>query len=461
MQLLNIPRRFPCGVWFYVLGLNLVMALLFSSGAATYAVVGNVIPHFVTVSPFHRYLGRVDGPLAYNCKSSEVNKYCYGVDQVRTAYSIAPLLANGFTGKGRTIVIIDAYQAPHLRDDVGDFDARFGLPPLSLQIIAPDTLPAWDSHDTTQQTWAAEISLDVEWAHAMAPDASITLVESKSENDPDLIRVLNYTIDHDLGDVISMSFGESEDCATADVLKAWHEAFEKATRSGITLLSSSGDSGTGEPTCDNKSWNEAASIPVSDPLVTGVGGTTLNADVKMGTYQSETVWSDPAVRSASGGGFSAVYQKPAYQDHITAIGEKRGVPDVAYNSSTNHGVVVVWSDGDHGPGGMYSFGGTSAGTPQWAAIVAIADQYANQRLGFINPLLYQIGSTPVWYQSAFHDIVDGDNAVNLKSANNTIVMLHGYKAAPGWDATTGLGTPIVSNLVPLMAQLAVTHQTAP
>ncbi|GLV58409.1 hypothetical protein KDH_52420 [Dictyobacter sp. S3.2.2.5] len=461
MQNHTISHRFTGKIWLCALVLNLVVALLSSSGTSMHVVARGITRHAAVVSPHYRYLGRPYDSLFSKCQINQSDKHCYGVDQMRNAYSIAPLLARGYTGKGRSIVIIDAYQAPHLRDDVADFDARFGLPPINLNIVVPDKLPAWNKHDDTQQTWSAEISLDVEWAHAIAPDASITLVESKSENDPDLIRALNYTIDHDLGDIISMSFGESEACATADVLKSWHKAFETATRLGMTLLAASGDSGPGEQTCDNESWNKAASIPVSDPLVTGVGGTALEADLVTGEYQSETVWRDPASQSASGGGFSDIYKKPSYQDQIANIADKRGTPDVAYNSSTSRGVVVVWSDGEHGPGSLYSFGGTSSGTPQWAGIVALADQYANQRLGFINPLLYQIGKRSDWYQSAFHDIVKGNNGVSLSATDATIVTLDGYKAGPGWDATTGWGTPIASQLVPLMAMLAATHQTTP
>ncbi|WP_126550974.1 S53 family peptidase [Dictyobacter kobayashii] len=368
----------------------------------------------------YNYLGRVNDPLAYKCQTQANGKHCYGVNQMRNAYSVAPLLSQGFTGKGRTIVILDAYQAPHLRDDLGDFDARFGLAPIALNIVAPQGVPSWDSHSVMQQTWSAEISVDVEWAHAIAPDAAITLVEAKSENDPDLIPALNYAIDKNLGDIISMSFGEGEDCPGADVLRQWHDAFVKATSKKITLFSSAGDSGVAQQTCDGNSWHVMASTPASDTLVTGVGGTTLNADEDTGDYSSETAWNEPALKSASGGGFSATFQKPAYQDQISVINKKRGVPDVAYNSSTDGGVITVWSDGSNGPGGIYSFGGTSVGAPQWSAIVAIADQYSNQRLGLINPILYKIGNTPDWYHSAFHDIVSGNNGIELQATPKAI-----------------------------------------
>jgi subtilase family serine protease len=173
----------------------------------------------------------------------------------------------------------------------------------------------------------------------------------------------------------------------------------------------------------------SASTPASDPDVTAVGGTALTTAGTNGRYQSESAW------SASGGGFSTVYRRPGYQAPFQDNNKQRGVPDVAFNGDAlNSGVIVVWG------GKAIRVGGTSAGSPQWAGIVALADQKGGHRLGEINKSLYHIGKSDA-YGSAFHDVTTG---------NNSIAGITGFAAAPGWDATTGLGTPDVANLIPLL-----------
>ena len=154
--------------------------------------------------------------------------------------------------------------------------------------------------------WAEEISLDVLWAHAIAPGANITLVLAKSDQDPDILSATQYAVDHNLGDVISQSFGENESCVDTNLLKAEHALFAKATLKNITILASSGDEGAAQLTCDGSSYVKAASSPASDPLVTAVGGTDLHAagyclaslgcDPKKnpapGTYQGEVAWNE-------------------------------------------------------------------------------------------------------------------------------------------------------------------------
>ena len=400
--------------------------------------------HPVQVNPVIVKTGQVkNAQYQFACQAPTATLRCYSPQQIRTAYSIQPLLNQGITGKGRTIVIIDAYQSPTVQQDLNTFDTTFGLAPTTVHIIAPDGLTPFDYNDPNQVGWAEEISLDVQWSHAIAPAATIDLVLAKSYQDADILSATKYAVDHNLGDVISQSFGEAESCADPKLLVAEHKVFEEAALKHITVFASSGDSGAAQPTCDNNSYFLSASTPASDPLVTGVGGTHLNADATTGKYISETAWNDEY--GASGGGYSTVYRRPFYQDGVVKS-KWRGVPDVSYNGDPNGGVLTVL--GFLGTqSGIYVFGGTSAGSPQWAGIIALADQRVHQRVGFINPILYAIGRNPFTYHYAFHDIVSGNNTFVGVDASGTTVTIHGYSATRGWDPVTGWGSPIVSHLV--------------
>jgi subtilase family serine protease len=302
----------------------------------------------------------------------------------------------------------------------------------------------------------------VEWAHAIAPDAQIVLVLAKSNDDADILSATKYAVDHNLGDVISQSFGEDESCMDPDLLVKQHQVFADATKKNITLFASSGDEGAAQPTCDGTSWGKAASSPASDPLVTGVGGTELHAadycltalgcdpssNPAPGTYQDEIVWNEPDFAAATGGGFSVLYDEPSFQRATIHKGhgdKQRGVPDVSYNAAILHGVLVFYDI--NGNGGVYLVGGTSAGSPQWAAITVIADQKAGKRLGFINKALYQISQSKKNYAKSFFDITSGNSSVVEEDSDGNPVAVDGFNAEKGWDATTGLGSPATDQLV--------------
>ncbi len=406
----------------------------------------------VSLRPQYLYAGTAQDT-TFACQSSTAAVRCYGPKQIRTAYSIQPLLNGGITGAGRTIVIVDAYQSPTIANDLHVFDTLFNLNDPTLNIIAPDGLTPFNQSDPNQVGWAGEISLDVEWAHAVAPDATIDLVLAKSNQDVDLLSALNYAIDHNLGDTISQSFGEGETCVgpPESLINGYHAAYRKAVLKGITVFASSGDQGAAQPTCNGSSFFLSASFPADDPYVTGVGGTQLFADPTTGAYQHEVAWNEPQYQAASGGGFSTIYPKPFYQYGIVP-GKYRGIPDVAYNAAINGGVLTVWSTSGRGPNRVFIFGGTSAGSPQWAGITALADQYAGKRIGFINPTLYLvIGRVPSFYKATFHDITEGNNTFTGTDATGKPVTINGYQAKAGWDPVTGWGSPIVSKLVPLLA----------
>jgi subtilase family serine protease len=375
-------------------------------------------------------LGEVDqsGEVHFSCQMS-TPATCFGPEQIRAAYGIQPVLDAGFRGTGRTIVIIDAYQSPTIRQDLAAFDDLWHLPAPPSFEIWPDHPTPYDPSNPSHVTWSREISIDVQWAHAMAPAAAIKLVLSATSDDTDMLSATRYAIENNLGDVISQSFGEAEKCATDDFIAEERALFEAAADRGITLVAAAGDTGAARPECNGQGLVFGPSTPASDPGVIAVGGTRLRADGTLGTWASEVGW------NRSGGGFSAIYRRPGYQAPFQPNNKARGVPDVSYVADINSSVIVRWN------GMNMRAGGTSVGTPQWAAIVALADEMAGRRLGDVNKILYHIGKSAD-YGSAFHDMTVG---------NNSITTITGYAAATGWDPITGLGTPNAANLIPLLA----------
>ena len=406
----------------------------------------------------------------FNCQVGLSTGSCYDPYQIRHAYNIDTLIKAGFTGEGKTIIIVDAFQSPNIVQQLNFYDSFYGLPTASFTQIAPDGLTPFVIGDPNMTGWAEEISLDVLWAHAIAPGANIVLVLAKSNNDADILSATKYAVDNNLGDIISQSFGENESCVDPKLLRQEHEVFKEATQKNITIFASSGDQGAAQPTCDGSSWAKAASSPASDPLVTAVGGTELraadycltslgcnpNKKPAPGTYQSEIAWNEGppfgdfqssfSSTLATGGGFSVLYDEPSYQKGTIDGGKGRAVPDVAYNAAVLHG-VLTYLNIPGVPPGFYRFGGTSAGSPQWAGIVAIAGQKAGGSLGFINKALYQIGQARKQYSKSFHDVTSGTNSAVEFNASNKPVTIQGFNAGPGWDATTGLGSPIAAQLV--------------
>jgi subtilase family serine protease len=155
------------------------------------------------------------------------------------------------------------------------------------------------------------------------------------------------------------------------------------------------------------------------------------------------------VYGASNGGYSTLFKRPAYQDGVVHD-SGRGVPDVAYSGDVNDGLLIAWSQGvAANVGQIYEFGGTSAGPPQWAAIIALADQGSRHDLGFINQRLYQIARSRQ-YGYVFHDVTTGNNTISYTNAAGSLVTIDGYSAGPGWDAVTGLGTPDVAYLLQVL-----------
>ncbi|HEX4685168.1 MAG TPA: S53 family peptidase [Nocardioides sp.] len=431
-------------------------ALTLAGGPSAGAAPAKVKAHPIKVHPDARKVADVPHAATFSCQTVPIDgsqgARCYSPAEIQTAYGVAPLLATGRDGTGRTIVIIDAYQNPYIADDLTTFDESFELaaPPSFTNVVMPGT-PKFDKRDPNQVSWAEESTLDVEWAHAIAPGARIVLVSAKSSEDTDILSATQLAVDQNLGDVISQSFGENDTCVDPQLLSQQHAMFQQAVAEGITPIASSGDSGAAQFNCGATAATLAASSPASDTLVTGVGGTTLDAD-NTGSYVGETAWTEPLFGcnppavdagdiNCSGGGLSATVARPSFQNGLVK-GSGRGVPDVAYNAGVNGGVLTVCSVCNKGKPAFFLFGGTSAGTPQWSAITAIGDQIAGHRLGSLNPALYGVAGA-AQRSGALHDITTG---------NNDVVELDGfgYSAGRSWDPVTGLGTPNAAKLLPML-----------
>jgi subtilase family serine protease len=389
------------------------------------------------------------------CLINAVPPRCYSPQQLREAYGIEPLLNQGITGKDRTIVLIDGSTSPTIYADLHLYDQLYGLNDPELNIISPFGPPP------VNPSAYVETALDMEIVHALAPDATIDLVlfdANLATSEADFLslalQATKYAIDNNLGDVISQSYGVGETCASPGYVSSELQVFRAARDQHITVLASSGDSGAAFDVCSSgnssPSVGQAVPLPAIDPLVTAVGGTTLDADVKTGKYNGEVTWNEwNAGGGATGGGFSTIFPAPDYQRSVPGISTARGIPDVAFDGDPFTGVPIVVSQG--GQTIIAPVGGTSVGSPAWAGIVALADQFAGKRLGFLNSALYRILASRA-YTRAFHDVTVGNNTVIVPDNQGNSVTIPGYEANPGWDAVTGVGTPRAKSLIPLLVK---------
>ena len=185
--------------------------------------------------------------------------------------------------------------------------------------------------------------------------------------------------------------------------------------------------------------------------MTSVGGTTLLAERKTGTYKSETVWNEADQgNGATGGGFSHIFRKPDYQQSVP--GTARGVSDLSFDADPLTGVPVVAGSQMPNQTLLVTVGGTSLGAPAVAGIAALFDQVAGKRLGFLNNALYRINQIAIVYAQTFHDIQSGNNPFLFKDDNNNLVFVDGFNAVVSWDAPTGVGTLIASSLALVLPQ---------
>jgi subtilase family serine protease len=462
----------------------LVASLLTVSPLSLAATTSSDANSTVYYNPLNSYTQLPDGftpdAVPYCSSITLTQLVCYSPDFIRAAYDIPTTL----TGTGMTIVIVDAFGSPTIASDLESFDTEFSIPaPPSFTIICgtggcPDTSTASARiHDPVG--WFIETSLDVEYAHAIAPGAKIVL-EVASTNAGDAINLAEANaIENFPNSIMSQSFGVPEFAIHANnvQIKQAEANYQAATAAGITLLASAGDSGAtnGLPGTAN------AAFPSSDPFNTAVGGTMGNpyfdntvacvpgATCAAGTfscsagatctsglvtfnggtlgcltgprpgfptfctptgYGAEQVWNEGApIDAATGGAPSLLFGVPSYQFGLGLT--SRTTPDVSYNAAVNGGVLVFTSF--LGFPHWFIVGGTSAGSPQWAGIIALIDQARGGPIGFLNPVLYGLAG------SGFHDITVGNNQL----VGTTV----GFSATAGWDDASGWGTPDVAALV--------------
>jgi Bacterial Ig domain len=383
-------------------------------------------------------LGRVPAPNGIGPATSPQTSAPYTPSQVETAYGDNAISFNGVVGNGagQTIAIVDAYNDPNIVSDTAAFNTRFGLPQFNtggptfqvLNQTGGTTLPT--NTNTTIGDWDLEESLDVQWAHSMAPAANIILFESNTANDSDMDTAEVTAAGWAGVSVISNSWGEGE----FPLESSEDSSFQTPTgHQGVTFLASAGDSGS------------PGGYPAYSPYVVAVGGTNLQIQ-STGTYVSESVWNNNN-GNATGGGISTQEPLPSYQSALNGINgastTNRNMPDVSADADPNSGVYVndTWNEGRGG--GYFQVGGTSLSSPLWAGFIAIANQgrvLAGETTlnGYTQtlPMLYSLPS------SDFHDVTSGSNGT--------------YSAGVGYDLVTGLGTPIANKLVPALAGYGTT-----
>lgn len=358
----------------------------------------------------------------------------YDPTEIDEAYGINEISFNGVTGNGagQTIAIVDAYNDPDIISDADSFSTNFDLPEFNgtgdptltvLNQTGGTKLPS----NSSKGGWDLEESLDVEWAHSVAPMANIVLFEANSASNNNLFQAVRTAADYSGVSAVSMSWsGDEFSTETSD-----DSTFTTPSgHQGVSFVAASGDNGA------------TPQYPSVSPNVISVGGTTLTIDSSGSnfTYGSESAW------SGGGGGISQYESQPSYQTNkVNGISStQRTTPDISMDANPNSGVYVLDT---YYTGSYLEVGGTSLATPMWAALIAIANQGRTAvGLGTLNgtsqtlPALYSIP-----YSSDFNDVTTGNN---------------GYSAGTGYDLATGLGTPIANVLVPALADYSTEPQLA-
>lgn len=386
--------------------------------------------------------------------------------QIRAAYSLpafsrltAPGALKGITGKGETIVIVDSFGSPTIVRDLARFDRYFRVPaPPSFRVIQPvGRVPAYNPGSSNRAGWAAETTLDVEWAHVMAPGARILLVETPtSENEgatgfPQIVAAEKYVLKHKLGQVISQSFAATEQTfspkAAYAAIRNLRAAYQLAAADHVTVLAATGDQGATSDKYNMVSLypTRAVSWPATDPLVTAVGGTQLDLRANGTRAKPDVAWHD------SGGGRSLVFPRPSYQNGVASLtGRHRGVPDISMDASCASSVAVYGSFYAGGKGQWSTICGTSLATPLFAGVVALAAQYAGHSLGLIDPAIYAMEAR---HEPGIVDVTKGNNSQTF-TQNGKRYTVRGFSARPGYDLVSGVGTINAAYFVPELARLA-------
>jgi subtilase family serine protease len=406
--------------------------------------------------------------------------------QMQAAYGLPAVYSSGLKGDGQNIVLVDAYGSSTIGIDSYEFSMATGLPKFTnstLHVKFPSGQPL-DPALGPQLGWDVETTLDVEWAHAIAPNATITLLAAASQDDQDLQYAVEYATVNKLGSVISNSYGSPEIEDGGAALDSWNQVNEMAAAVGISVNYSSGDGGDeglGTPV-------GAVSVPADTLYGTAVGGTSLGVpggtgpalETGWGNNQTELAYDaadplDPPFNfgnvGGAGGGESIYFKKPSWQTGKGIPGSGRGVPDVAMEADPYTGAIILFTDPVEGQV-VESIGGTSLSCPMFSAYWALANEKAGKWLGQAAPIISKLPS------SALNDILQSNSATNVAG---TVVDSSGatfYSAADlaaplegtttftsavwpiqgfyidltfgtdsslstnkGWDNVTGFGTP--------------------
>ncbi|MGD0304166.1 MAG: S53 family peptidase [Candidatus Acidiferrales bacterium] len=334
---------------------------------------------------------------------------------IRHAYGF-DLVAN--QGAGQTIAVIDAYDDANIESDLATFSSQFGLPACSSATGCFTKLYATGSQPSASAQWTIETALDVEWAHAIAPQANIILVEANSYALSDLLVAVDLAVTKGAS-VVSMSWTTSEFSGERSM-----DTHFLAT--GVTFLAASGDSGAG------------VNYPAASPDVISVGGTSLTLNAQQ-NYQSEAAW------SGSGGGVSAYENEPVFQEQFGVPNDPGGyrvVPDVSLDANPGTGFAVYNSIPYQNAEGWFQVGGTSASTPQWAAAIAIV----NSMRAAAHKASYSGAAAPLYPMNTRLDSLTF-NPINRPAATDCRMVCH---SIAGYDIFTGLGSPQVKNLIPTL-----------
>lgn len=407
-------------------------------------------------------------PMLLHPRDNFASEHVLGPDDIATIYDITPLYKAGIDGSGQNLAVVG--EATVQLSDIEQYRSHFNLP-----VNTPTTLLVPNSQGPGSgqtQSELAEADLDLELSGAVARNANILYVYTANAID-----AFQYAIDQNLAPVISISYGDCELQTPFSEVQSLQTWGAQANAQGETIFASAGDSGAldcsggDNPATDN---SLSVDLPAALPNVTGVGGTEFSEG--SGSYWSasntanfasalsyipETTWNDGACGKslcAGGGGASVYFTKPSWQTGAGVPSDGfRDVPDVALSASPNHDGYLILSGGQYGP-----IGGTSAGAPQFAGIALLLSQYlvtngyqSQPGLGNINPALYQNLAAVV---GVFHDIATGTNMVPPCSASGCSGTLAGYRAGPGYDQVTGLGSPDINNLVTSWHSSGVTEK---
>lgn len=431
--------------------------------------------------------------------------HCYTAQQIRTAYGVD---AVGSKGDGQTIVLVDSYGSPTAAEDLQHFHDVFfpSEPNPNFDQVYPNGSPDYrnvgngQSGSSGAAGWSGEATLDIEWAYAIAPHAHLVLLavppaETEGvQGFPNLFKAMQWAIDnYPAGTVFSQSFGVTEQTfggAASGQTARFDRVYQAAAAKGDTILASSGDSGSmnlSKQHRDSRTYPYPVDgWPASSPWVTAVGGTQLQygwtwaptSDVPFtaaGDYNpgywnytvggdTEVVWNESWLPAATGGGPSAIYPRPSWQNSVAGIigVDARGVPDLSWNAAVNGGVLVwITAFPQVQRPGWHVYGGTSASSPQIAGLIALANQQqaaaSQPPLGHVAPLLYEVGNNA----SAFRDIqatTQGTAASGVLDSNQmwdyngdgaavSLDPVQGWPVLSGWDMTTGFGSPKAAGFV--------------